>query len=221
MQYGVDLMAFVVALVAIWFTWMESRRNNRVILKVLDCNGSSEQSIETQGRIVDKFEIWIQNRGISLHGVAVTLNFRPKNGSGHCNLPLRRSSTYDVDDSHEFARGMVGKFYLQSNKIRDADMCWFRMLEDPTVQNARLNVYSQDYLAYSLQVGGFKEKAKSKWNRFAFWFNNLFTHVHGKNPEGMPIIHTPELLPYFVTIENAIVYFFSQMMRATETTGQR
>ena len=221
MQYGVDPLALAVALVAIWFTWMETRRNNRTILKVLDCKGSSEMSIETQGRIVDKFEIWIQNRGISLHGVAVAMSFTPKDGCGRCNLPLRRSSKYDMDDSPEFARGMVGKFYLKSNEIREEDMFWFRMLKNPTTQDTKLNVYSQDYLAYSLRIGGFKEKAKSKWNRFAFWFNNLFTHEHGKNPEGMPIIHMPEILPHFVTIENAIVYFIDQMMSAAERSSQR
>jgi len=215
MQYGVDPIAFAVALVAIWFTWKETRRNNRPILKVLKCDGSSTMSVESQGKLIHNLEVWIQNRGISLYGVRVVLNFREKDGMGQINCDLQRSSVYDKD-CPEFARGMVGAFCLKSNPLIPGDNLFFRMLDNPTKQHACLNVYAQNYLAYSIRIGGFLERAKLKWNRIANWFNGLFTHKHGTSQDGYPMIHIPTILPRFVIIEPQIIYFLREVLRTSE-----
>ncbi len=219
MQYG-DLVALLVALGAIWFTWRESRRNNLVILKVRECKTVSETSTENRGGITHKLEIWIQNRGISLHDVTVALGFQAENGGGWCNLPLHGSSKHDRVDA-EFARGMVAEFYLKSAELGPGDEYFLRMLEDPKKQRACLNVYAQDYFAYSMRIRGAGDKIKSAWNSFASWFNNLFTHSHGlsipPSPTGTHIIHIPEILPRFVTLEQGVMRF----IRAVLHDGER
>jgi hypothetical protein len=213
MQYGIDPVAFAVALVAIWFTWKESRRNNIPILKGIECKGSSETSIESKGKIVDKFEIWIRNCGMSLYGVRVCLAFQGKDGSGWATMPLRRSSKYDNEDYPEFARGMVGKFSLRSDQLTPGDRSFLNLLKDPAKQKAELSIYSQDYLAYSIRIGNLRETMKRKWNWFAFRFNRLFSHSHGTNREGTMIEHTPTILPEFVTLEHGLMYFVEEIRK--------
>lgn len=235
MQLGVDPVAFVVALVAIWFTWKESRRNNTVILKVRECKGSFVRHI-TSGEF-QLLELWIQNRGISLYNVAVSLGFRGKNGGGWLTCPLRSGYNEPGPEIEgaiaipskprtnftvypEFARGMVGKFYLNSAEEEPGADRFFRLLEDPGRQNACLNVYAQDYLAYSFRIGGFWDGVKARWNRFAYWFNNLFKHSHGPSappsPPGTQIIHIPEILPRLVTLDGGIMSFVRGLVRDAE-----
>ena len=234
-QFGIDPVAFAVALMAIWFTWKESRRNNTVILKVRECKGSFVRHI-TRGDF-ELFEVWIQNRGISLFNVAVSLGFREKDGSGWLNCPLHSGykepgpeivEAVTIPPEHhtyfaeypEFARGMVGKFYLNSKEEGPGAERFLRLLDDPGKQEARLTVYAQDYLAYSFRIGGFGDRVKATWNRFACWFNNLFKHSHGlspaPSPPGTQIIHIPEILPKFVTLDRGIMSFIKSLGRNAE-----
>ncbi len=120
----------------------------------------------------------------------------------------------------KFARGMVGKFYLNSAEEEPGADRFFRLLEDPGRQNACLNVYAQDYLAYSFRIGGFWDGVKARWNRFAYWFNNLFKHSHGPSappsPPGTQIIHIPEILPRLVTLDGGIMSFVRGLVRDAE-----
>lgn len=226
MQFGVDPFAFTVALVAIWVAWAESRRNNRVILKARECRGSSLQTARSGSRLYHQFEILIQNRGISLYNVAVSLSFRPKNGAGWLNLPLRCGSDEPQEDTStsgqpEFARGMVARFFLNTNDPQSEALTFLQMLEDPRTQDACLNVFAQGYLAYSFRIGGSWDRVRTRWNRLAYWFNNLFQHSHGPSAwphrQATEIVHIPEILPQCVTLEHALTYF----VESTRRKGQR
>ena len=70
---------------------------------------------------------------------------------------------------------MVGKFYVKSTEQEPGAEHFFRLLENPGKQKACLSVYAKGYLAYSFRIGGIWDRVKAKWNRFAYWFNNLFT----------------------------------------------
>ena len=160
------------ALFAIWLALKESRRNNRVILKVKECKGSFSQHINEGEFYI--FEVFVQNHGMSLFNIAASLGFRDKRGAGWCSFNLDSGykphepfepHTVIVDSDRysprfpvypEFARGMVAKFYLKSNGLSPGAEHMLSALTDPSKQDACLQIYSQDYLACTIRIGGLR-----------------------------------------------------------------
>lgn len=209
MQIYLDLIAVATALVAIWYLIRESRRNNRVILKIKACAASGRQAIdENGGQFFHEFKLVIQNNGISLHHVHAAIGFHGPEGHGWFTLPLKRRKR--SGDRDEFAKGMIVEFGFQTYEFDKNDLAFLSMLRDPVDQNAQLRVYSQDFLAASFRIGGFFDRLKSRWNSLAFRFYNLFTHKAGKNKDAM---QSYELLPIFTVLGRHVIDF----VRWTET----
>jgi hypothetical protein len=69
-QFGtIDPMALVVGIVAIWFVWQETRRNNTSIVRVTECEGAGHQSYENNSQFFGQLRIKVQNQGISLWNI--------------------------------------------------------------------------------------------------------------------------------------------------------
>src|SRR4051812_17099698 len=82
-SYYIELAALAVALVAVWFTILESRRNNSVVVKVRECGASYRAAIrENQGKPFHELRIVLQNCGLSLHAMRVQLKFYRENDGG-------------------------------------------------------------------------------------------------------------------------------------------
>jgi hypothetical protein len=79
---GFDPIAFMAALFAIWFAYHESRRNNSVLVKIIECNhGKLLRRDENHGRRFKHFTIILRNQGISLHDPRLVLKqarFEPR-----------------------------------------------------------------------------------------------------------------------------------------------
>lgn len=209
---GFDPFAFLAALVAVWFAWHESRRSNRVLLRVEAVDCSHTQSIdENRGQLFSQLRIRIRNLGLSLHTPKVSLSFRPLNEHGRFQIPLahRHDRTGNVD---EFARGMVADFGCKSYECDKHTADFFDLLKEPTRQDAFLCVYSQGYLAKEYRIGGVRDRIISKWNRFAFWFNGLFTRIT-KTEDGKEVIRMRTVLPSLVTFESKIMEFVQALQR--------
>jgi len=205
MQLYIDLIALATAVVAIWYTIRESRRNNSVVLRIEDCSTSGVEAInENAGQFFHKLTIVIQNRGIALHEVRASISFRDPDEHGRFNLSLERRKR--SGDRDEFAKGMIAEFGFKSYKHEDYGT-FLRLLRNPKAQDAKLCIYSQDYLAASFRIGGLLDRLRSRWNGWASRFNNLFTRKVGKNKQGLDVIRMYELLPSFTTLSPHIVRF--------------
>lgn len=216
-----DFIAVATAVIALWYTGYESRRNNRVVLRIREFQSSGRQAVgENNEELFHFLKLVIENRGISLHNIRATIGFQPMGiGGGWFNFALNRQGL--SGDRDEFARGMVAEFKLKSYEFEPHDFSFVRMIENPTQQNAKICVYSQDYLAHEFQIGGWVErKLKSPWNQFANWFNRQFTTNLGKNAEGCDVIRERRILPTFLTLEWKLQNFVKSVSKYATNQSQ-
>lgn len=175
----VNLAVLAVALVAIWFTVRESRRNNSPVLSIKECQSSfhCESMDENNRQPFDAFTIVIQNHGIALHDVKVALWFRDLPEYGSIRLDL---DSADEGEHPQFARGMVAKFVMKSYLLDSWGKGMLHRLRDPVEQRAEIHVYSQGYLAYSFKAWSLAERLREKWNRLAVRVNYKLYYEIGK-----------------------------------------
>ena len=188
----VDPLALIVAsfatfisLLAFWLTWQETRRSNTPIVKMRECDASSEIH---HNQCFQKFRILLHNQGISLWNVTVHIEFTGGEGGGQYAFemsPTGRNLDNPIREnaSAEFARGMLGEYNLNSAGFNgvpggyEITMKAFDGLRRPRKQKARIVIRSQDYEASSIRIGGFGDRMKDRWNWLArkinWWFFDL------------------------------------------------
>src|SRR5438552_11719246 len=107
----------IIALVALWLAYSNYRRNNFAIIRVRDCACSYTQSIhENRGQPFYHFRLVIQNLGIPLHNLRMSLSFSGKDGAGRLTFPLKASEESALREG-EFAKGMITDFSLKSFQL--------------------------------------------------------------------------------------------------------
>ncbi|MEX2121034.1 MAG: hypothetical protein WD847_15690 [Pirellulales bacterium] len=84
-----------------------------------------------------------------------------------------------------------------------------QLLESPTLQYARLCIYSQGYLAKSIRIGGYRDKLWSMWNAVAYKINRQFETTK----EG--IVWAPKIVPQAQVIHTNLMYFIQALQRKT------
>jgi len=105
----VTVLTLVVALGTLVLTYLESRRNNKPIIKIIDCKLSFGSSIEDP-RSKGKFLVRIQNLGICLYNPEIHLMiYTPDTVIMRIILPLRRKED-KTGNVIQFARGMIAEF---------------------------------------------------------------------------------------------------------------
>lgn len=117
-----------------------------------------------------------------------------------------------------FARGMIGIFAVASYRLNASDAKCLRELKNARMQDACIRVYSQGYLAYTLNVGRFGDRVKGSWNACAARVNALFERQRGTNRNGLPIIQTREVLPTFDAIEPSLMGFVRSLEKQARET---
>jgi hypothetical protein len=234
-QFGaVDPMALVVGVVAIWFVWEETCRNNTPIVKVTKCEGSGQQSVyENNGKFFQQLRITVHNRGISLWNVGVAVEFWMEDRGS-----MRWFLSPHVDENSpppnespggpvEFARGMVAEYSIKSYKCtRPGIFEPFFRLKDAGKQQAGICVFSQGNLAYRVRVGGGWDRLKSRWNRFAHSINSRFDKTIEQPGEPCPLLVEGGILPTFFVLEHGIMSFVrglksEQQLNAAGTAGHQ
>jgi hypothetical protein len=192
----VDWLALMVALISIWITFREVRRNNAVCLEIVSCECKSTQSANENGCVpFSQFTIQLRNKGIALHSISMRLGFRGLDGSGLFSFPLIRSKL--TGDRDEFSRGMIAEFYLKSYQLKQKEVAFIKMLVDSRKQDAVFNVYSQDFCCYRIPINTKRATIARFWNHCAVWVNLRFTRNLRKTPDGLPLLYTPTILPLF------------------------
>lgn len=175
LDFGVDPFAFVIALVALWIAFRESWRNNRSVVRVIECHISYRK---LNGPPTVK--IAIQNLGISLHNVSLWLRYECGDPASYCGTPFRRRRSEGCS-SDEFSKGMIAEFEVD---VDDMDFLQHQSLwvaSKPCSRNHALEVRSQGYTVKSIPLsGGWRLRAVGWWNRFAHtvndWMPSRYSH---------------------------------------------
>lgn len=206
MQYVTELITSITAIVAIVIAIKESRRNNKVILKIIECSACGHGTRHRNGvRSYHELRILLRNCGIALHDVQANISFHPPDDYGIWTMPLKRGG--DQGDRAEFGKGMIGQFGFKSCELSKDEVEFLKVLRDPRKQDAYLSVFSQGYLARSFRIGGPWDRLKFTWNRWACRVNELFEHRIGKNKEGGDVVSAPHLMPEFTTLWDKFMVF--------------
>ena len=174
-MFSVDLVASILAIIALVFAIRVERRNTMPGAKLICCDGhTSGMSVaENRGQPFHEFRVRIRNVGIALHNTTAHLVFNDAGDVSVFSSQMRRL-TEIPGDHEEFAKGMIAEFAIKSY---DLDPSWVaRLLEltDPHKQRARIVLKSQGFDAVVLPIGGRIEKLRGTWNRWAFKINQRF-----------------------------------------------
>jgi hypothetical protein len=128
----------------------------------------------------------------------------------------------------EFSRGMIAEFELTSETnpqiphSKEMFVQFFSGLKDARKQQAKITIHSQDFQVCSVPISNFWDKAKRRWNRFAYKINSKFDKqipnpylkraTPPDNPgqamlDNAPMIIQGDLLPTFLTLEDKLMTF--------------
>ena len=209
MQLGFDPITFCIALLALLLTYMECRRNSRVILEVLQTRCCFTQSLDkNDGRPFSNFMILMRNSGISLHSVHAVLSFREPNGASRINVPFQVRSSH-ASAAGEFARGMIVEFGLKSYSLRPFEASLLLSLRCPRIQGATVAIYSQEFFVKRFRIGGMRDRILTSWNRLAFLINGAFaTHVKLGRP-AQSILRTREIMRLQPALDTDVMNFIN------------
>jgi hypothetical protein len=197
MDINWNIITLIIALLALWVAYADYRRNNFTIIRLRDCTCSYTQSIDENAcQTFCHFRIIIQNLGIPLHDVHMSLSFSGKDGSGRLNLPLKASEQITVPG--QFAKGMIAAFSLKSHQLDKGGVAFLTALEDAKKQAASLCLYSDGFLVWECRLDSFWIPVQRFWNRLAGKVNYLIKTRKGTNAEGVPIVKYYTLLPKFI-----------------------
>jgi len=192
------LIAVIAALGAWWVSWRESRRNNRVILKLKKFSSALHEDLSG---LSYKLEAWIVNRGIQLQNISMSLCFNGPGGSGTCSItiPLSESSKSVYST---FLRGTTAKFLLSPSDKKIFH--FFSMISDIKKQRPVINLYNSSFLAYSFSIYSRWDWIKKLWNRLSFKFSFKRRMAEGLNGKGVFKYYQ---LPYFEIRSEKLQFF--------------
>lgn len=188
----------VLAILALWVSYTNYRRSNHAVVRVQNCECSFRSSVdENGGQLFAHFRVRLQNLGIPLHDLRMSLNFRGQDGSGRWSIPLRTDGAETLR-AGQFAKGMITEFSFRSYQLTAADVALLATLLDARRQAAALTLFAGGFWAWEYRLDGWDVPVKRAWNRLAGWLNGLISWRVGTNREGHPIVWYFTPLPVFL-----------------------
>jgi hypothetical protein len=179
-SFGFDPIAFLTSLFAVWFAWHESRKNNTVLLKIVDVQCTGRQAInENHCQPFMEFRVLIRNQGIALYDPQLALGYTEQSGFGSMTVPLKRR-TKRTGEISQFARGMIAEFGFKTYEMDEHDFHMLNALKDVADQKARLTLFSQGFVAKVFHAGRWRDRLAQRWNSLAFRLNSKFDRKVGE-----------------------------------------
>ena len=170
---SLNYVTTIVALGAFWISWREVRRNNKAIVRLKDFETSISGEIAS-------LKVCIENRGIALQAVAMTLYFRGPKKSGYSNLTMQL-----VDNGHRlqgtFLRGTTAEFVLSSADSKEVGL--LRLMHDPKDQEPAICVWNNAYLVRDFPIYRRCDRLRKLWNSLSIrlrWERRVGEGVEGK-----------------------------------------
>jgi hypothetical protein len=191
-----DVAAVVIAVASITVAIIETRRNNRTSLSLLDAVTSMRGAVnENDGKWFHELSLVLRNNGLPLHDVKAAITFAgiPPN-TGTCSIGLREKES--TQGKRELGKGMIVTYRLRSYDLDETTIAMLRRLQSPRRQHAALRIYSQDYLAYSISIGGWWDKWADYMNQWIHLVNRCTMRRIGKTHESHDVVeHTIRIQP--------------------------
>ncbi len=170
---ALNYLTTIVALGAFWVAWREVRRNNKPIVRLKDFKGSMAGEVRC-------LKVCIENRGITLQDVSLSLNFRGPGKSGNYNLPLQVIKHGNRLDS-AFLRGTNAEFELSTADNRVVDFCL--SLKLPASQDPAICVWNSGFFVREFCIYRRGDRLRKMWNKLTFklsWRRKVGEGVEGK-----------------------------------------
>lgn len=203
-QYFLSFVTFItllVALAALVITYLESRRNNKTIIKILDCEMSYGHNVDNPEVTVHYF-VRVKNMGVCLYNPQLSLFITsPNKEIARVVLGLKRKEkkTGSVD---QFARGMIAEFHYDRayQKVADEFEKHFsdeigKHLATPK-HRIDFVVTSQEFECAKFKVNGYRAILIQKYNSFVWYLLQkwyvLFKKKHDENEYIFDCSHTAE-----------------------------
>jgi len=182
---ALNYVTTIVALGAFLISWREVRRNNKAIVRLKDFTTS------ISGKVAS-LNVCIENRGIALQAVAMTLYFRGPKKSGYANLSMQL-----VDYGHRlqgtFLRGTTAEFVLSTADSKDMDL--LRLMHEPKDQEAAICLWNNAYLVRDFPIYRRCDRLRKLWNSLSIRL--LRYRRVGEGVEGKGVFK-PVALPRFI-----------------------
>lgn len=203
MEFTTENLALLAAITSIWafiIALLDSRRNNRIILKIVEIESTYSKDRIGPQRVL---RVRIKNCGISLQSITMSLGFHGPEQSGFFSVPMKPSP---VDAHHsQFLRGSVATFEL-STRNNDADT-FLSLLDDICLQRPKFMLFNGSYLARSFRIVGSFDRFKVAWNRLVFKF--CFHRRVGNGIEGKGVFKLYHL-PAFEILSEKLRFFLKR-----------
>lgn len=179
----------MIAALGAWsVSWRESRRSNKVIVKLRRFKAHFSK---TAAGTAWELEVWIVNAGIQMQNISISLDFGAPAKSGSCQLPIPLSD-HSKSVASTFLRGTTASFMLST---ADEPACRFLgALRDFDEQRPVINVYNSSFLACSFPIYSRWDGFRKLWNTLSFRLS--FQRRVGDGHEGKGVFKTYQL-PYF------------------------
>lgn len=207
---AVPVYSLLVAVIAVWFTIRESRRNNNVIVQILKFTYNYSQSLnENNTEPFSQLRIVIQNKGITLHNLRLVLSYTGQDFPGRFSVPIpvKNTSPNSSFCQGEFSKGMTAEFCFKSYEL-SAIGPLKGTLKDIRTQNVTLCIFSQNYLAKIIKIGGPRDRIASLWNKYAGKIR--YKKIIGTDSQGHENVKRYGL-PIFTSREEQLKYFIESL----------
>ena len=213
-----DIAAVVIAVASITVAIIETRRNNRTSLSLIEASKSFRKIIDkNDSECFQELSLILRNNGLPLHDVKAAITFQglPPN-TGTYSIGLRETAAMAATPAgRELAKGMIVTYRLRSDELDDPTKAMLRLLRSPRHQHARLSVFSQDYLAYTIRIGGWWDQGAGYWNQWIHLANRCMERRIGKNREGQDVVEQVIYIEPRRTLEFPIRQFIKSLGERT------
>lgn len=211
-------ISLLVSLIALIIAWDNARKSHRILIRIKKVgSGGSGNVRENGGRHFAFFFAYIQNAGLSLHDVHVSLVFQMNDAFGTCSIPLWR---YDIrtekrlDGGGQFEKGMVGKFGWKSYELDVSGRAMLADLRHLGRQQVELVVYAQGFQVKRFRVGGMVDRVSGLWNQMARVVNSYFEH-QVRNSKGKVALKMPKVIPILPDLAWSVGCFLRSLAELT------
>ncbi len=176
------------------------RVNTRHLCRLHDVSASFSGHVKYGQQIM--FVVRLKCVGLPLQSPKVCLRFRSSDNWGSKSYKL---TTYDYEveepvSATAMERGSMGTFAIvlpyDFSSLESGAKHIISDFNDPARQNARIEVFSDEYLVQTIRADQWYEWFKKRWNHLAFRVNSRFDK-HVKTPEGNPRVVPGRILPAF------------------------
>jgi hypothetical protein len=160
----IALCSLVTAFCSFFVALSNYRRSNYSVVRVVETSTSGGMALD-RGEYIE-FKIVVQNLGIPLHNVGMSLQYSPEDGFGWGTFPMKTADGKPIREG-QFAKGAITEFTFATDRLDHGYDGFIRTLTDLKSQRARLALHADRYAMWSYRLHDRLWWLKRRWNRFA------------------------------------------------------